>query len=800
MPTRARSITPDDDDGRPFKRQRASAPSPSTPSAVKLGSSSSPCPIRVASPLSTATRQLKPLPPATLLLALPALLLSPSSSSQLSLPAINLARHSLRRCLALPALEPREECRAWTGLAELGVLVLDQWEEEERGQTLSEVETALTKALLISQKHPTLAIYTPHLTILSARLAQQHQANPKLAANTLRLLLRNTTTNTPRVLFTAHLALVHSYACAAEHGGKGGGALKKCFAALEDMRAAAPATGTPNLIVLLTLIIRLQLLVRHGQWDDVSRALAEAELHDNIFPESSSESTQPASSSPTQGASCSTPSSCPSHTRLRIHLLILGVLFHTYAGDAREAARRLAVLHAVLDSGCLECSGVEERAIEDFYEGIIEIPFPSPHDTPPLRVYATPPRVLHALAFLVSAAAKKDALGRAPKKGVFAKAGLAELVGSLGALGTAGEAGVIARPVWSFGAGTREHERVRLRMERIRADLLAEVVAISTLRSEFTPAQSTLDTLVAHTRTHGLFPAYAARITLMHAQLAHARGDVERAVRCYKVAGWVASGRGGGEGEEVEKERDEWVRVAARVGEVWVRLGILRRDKRAGDEDNGDLQETRAEDGLRYRQREQEHELEDLRRLGKDVMAECEGLGGTLMAVGEVLRACLGDEFLGAKQHLRRALDLATRAQDNHLRALVLALIASYYHHTARDHAMTMLGTCGQLAAGLGAVAKTQKGATDGTPGVAASGHTRTASGAATPTRTASSAGRQGEAGIGNAPLRLWVGERVVELHRWAGEVQLAERQERVNRRLREVVAGFATSSSPLKT
>jgi hypothetical protein len=53
--------------------------------------------------------------------------------------------------------------------------------------------------------------------------------------------------------------------------------------------------------------------------------------------------------------------------------------------------------------------------------------------------------------------------------------------------------------------------------------------------------------------------------------------------------------------------------------------------------------------------------------------------------------------------HLRTALDVASSSQDNHLRALIIALISSHYFHTARNHAENMLLTCEQLAAGMGA-------------------------------------------------------------------------------------------------
>lgn len=65
--------------------------------------------------------------------------------------------------------------------------------------------------------------------------------------------------------------------------------------------------------------------------------------------------------------------------------------------------------------------------------------------------------------------------------------------------------------------------------------------------------------------------------------------------------------------------------------------------------------------------------------------------------------------------------------QDNHLRALIMALVSSHYFHTDGAHAMTMLTTCEQLAAGLGA---------------------------------AGSKSQQEGNAIGNAHMRLWVGER----------------------------------------
>lgn len=90
------------------------------------------------------------------------------------------------------------------------------------------------------------------------------------------------------------------------------------------------------------------------------------------------------------------------------------------------------------------------------------------------------------------------------------------------------------------------------------------------------------------------------------------------------------------------------------------------------------------------------------------------------------------------RTHLRTALNLSTASQDNHLRALVLALIAAQYVYTSAEHAEAMLSTAEQLASGLGARLKASP-VSPQSPKKVAAGST---------------------AEIGNAPLRLWIGER----------------------------------------
>lgn len=90
------------------------------------------------------------------------------------------------------------------------------------------------------------------------------------------------------------------------------------------------------------------------------------------------------------------------------------------------------------------------------------------------------------------------------------------------------------------------------------------------------------------------------------------------------------------------------------------------------------------------------------------------------------------------RTHLRQGLQLVTQSTDNHLRALIMALIASQYLNTSTEHAEAMLATAEQLAAGLGAQPRAPKNQAQDDGKAKA--------------RTVD--------GVGNAALRLWIGER----------------------------------------
>jgi len=85
-----------------------------------------------------------------------------------------------------------------------------------------------------------------------------------------------------------------------------------------------------------------------------------------------------------------------------------------------------------------------------------------------------------------------------------------------------------------------------------------------------------------------------------------------------------------------------------------------------------------------------------------------------------------------------------------------------------------MLGTCEQLAAGLGAASvKKRKGADS--------------------EKVKEQVKEKGEGDkVGNAPLRLWVGERYLELYKRLGKENRARKQTVANRELANIVERVA--------
>ncbi|KZV70281.1 hypothetical protein PENSPDRAFT_631924 [Peniophora sp. CONT] len=775
---------------------------------------------------------LSPLPPSELTLALPGLLARPPTHPQHA-AGLALSRSALGNLLSTPSQLPTTESqsRAWIQLAELSIqsLPLIPPNSDEEANTISEIDRALSKALNLAPV--TQRSLRAHVTLLQVQMAAG-RGQGKFAHKMLsRLLSGFTTSDEPAIVYATRLAKIQLSLSAPRPpptttttttedepprtpSADKDPALTDLHAALDgirDLRSAADKAGQGHEHVsLLSCVLRVGVVVTRGLWSEAESAVRDAEEALGLsYPESPRPGeVRRTSTGNTVGSGSSAPTVSekgkemerkeetfvmfedPFEATCAAHILLYAVVAYTHIGDAQGAAYRLSHLHALLDEGVLSA----------FLDGVAEIPLPT---GPPLHVRTTPPRILFALGYLVSASAKRDPVGRKPKRATFAQAGLDNLEEK--------EGPGFEWPVWM---SVQDVEDAGYAMIRIRADLLSEMAGVSIHRNDFAKADEMLDKLIALTRTHGLWDRYAPRVTLHHAHLAHARLDHERALICYDTAAYL--GARGGAGAE-----GDFVALAARAGAVLLRVGLLPPDD---EEVGGERVQVREEEEVREVEEveevvvpkgkgkakggpkkrkgaprkakgkakavvEPEDEqptastststapasssstatawtraqiIEEAERVSK----ACMGQGGTLEMAGAVVKAVVSAEILRSKAHLRRALTLATSSGSNHTRAALLALGAAHYARTDPPHALDALRGADVLAAGLGAAPKPSDVDSNATGG----------GGAVT--------------GLGNVALRLWCGERKLELFRRAGpgESERAKRQEERNGVFREAL------------
>ncbi|KAH7339172.1 hypothetical protein B0J17DRAFT_660033 [Rhizoctonia solani] len=733
-------------------------------------------------------------PTATILLAIP-MLVSYPPDHPLHIPGLRVSLKTLRRCTGLTlhnddtkrvkgdgwiahgeSMTPELEIRAWMALAEVGMMILgtrcSRWGEDNQSAwewtmgVEQDVDTALRKGLALATSLPSLRSFKEPLTLLSARAATS-----KRALKILSTMLSSVSSAPTKYTYEAYLALADLHLRPAGKPSSGQVKLNANLGAglhvLEQMRIRAQQAGD-NAVAQLAIVAKLRANIVRGTEsgvpdtiEELESALNEAETTLGItYPTQPEASTaekyniQPPSSSPTRPSTQTAPQtpksnsipqesstleaddSPPTHVHhLRAHVLFLGVALYTHIGDAQSAADRLAKLHGILDTGLLEfpdeacfCgrgSNTASNQSKDMPTLVLASHPLASNDS--LLVKSTHPRVIFELAFLVSSIARRDVVGRKPRRLIFATEGLRA--------GT--EVGVeVAFPVWATLEDVRETE---LRLAEIRADLMCELVAIATMRSEFQVADERLSELVAHTRNFDLFNSFAARISLHYAHLAHARGQTDRAGMCYKAAIRASS-------------PGLFVHTSSSAGLLGLQMGIATRDKyiisgsKTLSTPPPDVPTPKPDQKL---------------------LAACTY---SLAPLAHILTSPTLP-IVRAKQELKIALDLSSKAQDNYLRALGVAMSAAKYMHTAESHAGVMLGTVKALAAGMGAV-ESKKGA-----GESPSKETQDGD-----------KSKDKKSSPGNAALGLWVGLRLYELHKRAGDVEQAKKQDLRNRRLIKAV------------
>ncbi|KAF8729303.1 hypothetical protein RHS02_07868, partial [Rhizoctonia solani] len=711
-------------------------------------------------------------PTATVLLAIP-MLVSYPPDHPLHVPGLRVSLKALRRCTGLTdhndsvkrvkgdgwvghgeTMTPELEIRAWTALAEVGMMVLatrcSRWGEDDQSAwewttgVEQDIDTALRKGLGLATSLPSLRSFKEPLTLLSARAA-----TPKRALKILSTMLSSNTTPPTKYTYEAYLALADLHLRPASKSNSGQGRLNPNLGAglhvLEQMRTRAQQAGDIA-VAQLTMVAILRTRIVHGTDSGVSETMEKLEVSLNqveetlgiAFPVQSDTATtesynlQQPNSSPRQNPTQNTPqtpkssstlqksseedsddASIPAHIHhLRAHVLFLGVALYTHLGDAQSAAQRLGKVHNILDTGyldfpdeacfCGRSSGEVRGQNKDMptvdvlgatsqthlncpcaSSFLLPIPLAS-NDS--LLIKSTHPRVVFELAFLISSIARRDVVGRKPRRLIFAMEGLR----------AGAEVGVeVAFPVWATLEDVKETE---LRLAEIRADLMCELVAIATMRSEFDVAE-------------------------------------QAAIRTSSAGSFI--------------------HTSSSAGLTGLRMGISARDKyiiSASKSPSTPPPDSPAP------------------KPDQKVLSACTY---SLAPLAHILTSPTLP-IVRAKQELKMALDLSSKSQDNYLRALAVAMSAAKYMHTAESHAGVMLGTVKALAAGMGAI-ENKKGES--------------------PSKEAREDGKSKEVtkkgSFGNAVLGLWVGLRLYELHKRAGDAEQAKKQDLKNRRLVKAVAAI---------
>ena len=196
-------------------------------------------------------------------------------------------------------------------------------------------------------QHPSLRIYKPKITRLSARLSS-YQQNPKFAQTTLKRIL--TTFLVPsdpfHIVYSSHLAYISSLnpSCDLPQPSS-----FRALSAIRDLHELATKNGHATTVGMLALVLELRDLVHNGFWNDVGTLLQKLEgtlLLNFVSEPMGSEAT---AMSPRIMSNL--------EKVLLIHVLIIGIIFHTYVGNHADTQTRMKHLHDMLDGGALDAFG-----------------------------------------------------------------------------------------------------------------------------------------------------------------------------------------------------------------------------------------------------------------------------------------------------------------------------------------------------------------------------------------------------------------------------------------------------------
>ena len=123
----------------------------------------------------------------------------------------------------------------------------------------------------------------------------------------------------------------------------------RALSAIRDLHELATKNGHATTVGVLALVLELRDSVHNGFWNDVGALLQKVEVALNlksVFEPVGSEATVLSSRMMSNLEKV-----------LLIHVLIIGIIFHTYVGNHADTQTRTKHLHDMVDGGALDAFG-----------------------------------------------------------------------------------------------------------------------------------------------------------------------------------------------------------------------------------------------------------------------------------------------------------------------------------------------------------------------------------------------------------------------------------------------------------
>ncbi|KAH8921729.1 hypothetical protein BT69DRAFT_1335311 [Atractiella rhizophila] len=643
------------------------------------------------------------------------------------------------------AKEEREQLEARVRLAEVLVLGV--------GGGVEEAEHVIGKGLSLARTHSRFASYRWQLEILQIENSVQ-KGNTKFAKERCKQCLADLTSqripssHAPIYHFYLLLSTLHSMPPFSDY-----------VSSLSSLKAAHELAERrqDEEMVQAVKLLTLRLKMCSGRWEAAAEEIDALSKLVGI-PNEPPPTTSKMRAAPSQAA-LPPPAAPTSHNpagianrQLRLQFLILYCVFHSRVGNTKLAKERLKDVHQMLDE-----EGLEE------VDGVVRIRInPTIRNGSPVKgagveedtvnVAVIPNGGMYSLGFLISAVVHRDAFGAKPQSKLYFQGGMKSLTDKLMGSGKRihlnyplshyAEAKVVDKMISPF-INLSQVRQSLTEFARIKLDLGLLGVELNVMRSSFSSAHQLLIDLIAFANDYNLFDEFSIRFTLAEGTISHGTGKWKRAEDCYTVVKWMCerapTKAGSYEGSTIDRGE---IALLANISLLVLKFGqgVTININGSKDSRRGSMSSDASLD-----------------LLARECIDRCKTGVAHMKLLGNFLLALINGEIVKAKIHLNEALLYSGSVINNHLRAMILSLLASLFLHTREDQANKMLHSAYFISRSMGCsvppVADILKGGSDVV----------------------------GEEVVGNPACGLWVGEKLLEIYQNSGEAEKAARQHLYN-------------------